>query len=466
MKSILFSLSVFLGCNGFAQMVERPPQFIIMAFDGSYSLSMWQETLDLAKNQPFKFTYFISGVYFLLEQNKTNYAEPTHGIGKSAIGWGGKSISDLHRRVSYVNKAYDTGHEIASHGNGHFEGTTWTLPQWNSEITQFYNLIFNIFKINSVPGSNTNSPFHFRSGEIIGFRAPLLGINASMYRTLNDFKYAYDTSQTAATNYWPEVKNNLWNFPLAELRIAGTGKRTLSMDYNFYFTQSKGLPDPANYKTYKNEMVNTYLNYFKSNYYGNRAPLNIGHHFSKWNDGAYWDAFKEFSHEVCGLPEVKCVTYRDLLAYVTSVDPLTLAAYRKGDFEKLSADSMTSVLRNIPPPLEVDLLLLPVQLRNLKVITQDSKQALAHKKLTYRWLVNGLEVTRSSVPELAISDLTVTLRPADVLSVSLMVESKEIQRTSHRVLSVSANEVRFEAFDLEFESLKGDMPDAHLNEPL
>jgi hypothetical protein len=62
---------------------------------------------------------------------------------------------------------------------------------------------------------------------------------------LGAHRYIYDTSKTPPAGYWPERQNGIWNFPLAELRIAGTGKRTLSMDYSFYFAQSEGKPDPA-----------------------------------------------------------------------------------------------------------------------------------------------------------------------------------------------------------------------------
>src|ERR1700759_2357249 len=45
--------------------VNRPPQFVVLAFDGSKSLGMWQETRKFAKDmtaagKPVKFTYFIN----------------------------------------------------------------------------------------------------------------------------------------------------------------------------------------------------------------------------------------------------------------------------------------------------------------------------------------------------------------------------------------------------------------------
>jgi hypothetical protein len=106
------------------------------------------------------------------------------------------------------------------------------------------------------------------------------------------------------------------------------------MDYNFYVAQTAAKPDPAHSAIYEQQMLDTYLRYFQASYEGNRAPIHIGHHFSTWNGGAYWRALQRFAATVCGMPEVKCVTYRELSDFMDSVSPEIVAAYRKGDFEK------------------------------------------------------------------------------------------------------------------------------------
>ena len=90
----------FLGRPALAQtntpappLVARPPQFIALAFDGSQSLDMWNETRQFTKemraqNKDVRFTYFISGVYFLGQKNKTFYKGPGHLAGHSDIGFG------------------------------------------------------------------------------------------------------------------------------------------------------------------------------------------------------------------------------------------------------------------------------------------------------------------------------------------------------------------------------------------
>ena len=100
------------------------------------------------------------------------------------------------------------------------------------------------------------------------------------------------------------------------LRIAGSGKGTLSMDYNFFVAHSRAVTDPRRYELAREQMLQTYLHYFGTNYAGNRAPLHIGHHFAAMQGGAYNEALKSFARAVCGLPEVRCVSYAKLADFM------------------------------------------------------------------------------------------------------------------------------------------------------
>lgn len=321
---------------------SRPPQFVLLAFDGSSSIPMWEETRDFArrakaKGAPVKFTYFISGVYYVGKANRKKYIEPTRGAGVSAIGWG-DDAADLLARYDQTNLAAIEEHEIASHANAHFSGDKWTVKEWSSEFTQFHSIIFDFFNFNGVrPSSRFPNGWVFKEDSMTGFRAPQLGVSKGLWDVIRAKGYRYDTSLVAKANYWPErhVQGGHWNFPLAALTIAGTGKRTLSMDYNFYVADSAAKPNPAQKARFKNQMIETYLQYFEGNYNGNRAPVHIGHHFSKWNDGAYWEAMQEFALAVCGRPEVQCVTYRELADFMDSKKPQEIEAYRRGAFDKL-----------------------------------------------------------------------------------------------------------------------------------
>lgn len=445
--------------------VARPPQYVLLAFDGSLNLDFWNESLTFAQKNPLKFTYFISGVYFVMNSQKREYIEPTHGAGVSNIGWGGNSKTALQARVGYVNQAYDQGNEIGSHVNGHFDGSKWSLEQWKSEFKQFYHLIFDVFRINGIEASPTvvENPYHFKPEDIRGFRAPLLGYNSSMYEVLSENNYAYDTSRTAPMNYWPQKLKGIWNFPLAEVRIAGTGKRTLSMDYNFYYSQSGGRPNPSESEEYRKEMLNTYMGYFESNYYGNRAPIHIGHHFSKWNGGAYWMAMQEFAKNVCGLPEVRCVTYKELTKFMESLAPSTLAAYRYGHFEKMPMNPNAPSHIASVAPMDVNLAMTVNHDNTISAVVTGQHAAYVPRgnNAAYVWKVDGEEVYRTTSPTTSVTALDPYVAQGSKLSVSYQYNNRELLKTSHNVEANDGNGLQLHAEDLETRALKGDMPAAH-----
>lgn len=305
----------------------KKPQFVIMAFDGSYSFEMWENTLSLSEEltnsgHPLHFTYFLSGVYFLNFRKASNYQPPLKPAGTSLIGFGNSNL-DIEKRVSYVNRAIKDGEEIGSHLNGHFDGSNWSKADWQQEFSQFKHLIFEIDKNNDVSEVDSSRyKISLSPDKIIGFRSPDLGKDAALYEVLPEQGYKYDTSQVAKhPDDWPsKLPNGIWEFPLAKIQYASTTSSLLSMDYNFYFKQTgakdlvtKNTPE---WQKFYNDTYTSYLNYFNNNYNGNRAPVFIGSHFSLWNDGVYWEAMKDFAKEVCTKPEVKCTTFSDLMQYL------------------------------------------------------------------------------------------------------------------------------------------------------
>ncbi len=306
----------------------NPPQFVVMAFDGSYSLPMWQNTLDfsqsmLAEGHPVHFTYFLSGVYFLNFRKAAIYQPPLKPAGTSLIGFGLSNL-DIEQRVAYVNRAILEGHEIGSHANGHFTGAKWSGKDWQQEFSQFNKLIFHIVENNGVSASDASRyTINLEPSDVIGFRAPELGNDASLWPALKDNGFLYDTSLTGKPDAWPKkLFNGLWEFPLASIPYASSTRNLLSMDYNFYFKQSGGKDvtkkGDAKWDQFYNDTYTSYLNYFEKNYQGNRAPVFIGSHFSEWNDGVYWEAMKNFGATVCAKPEVKCVSFKELMEYLNS----------------------------------------------------------------------------------------------------------------------------------------------------
>lgn len=302
-----------LGAPVFGKQV---PQYIAIAFDGSKSLEMWQQTLDFAANNNIHFTYFVSGVYFLTDENAGYYQGPRRNQGRSDIGFGG-TAEDVAARIAFVRRAFREGHEIASHANGHWNGASWSKDEWLHEMNQFQNIMVNTHKINEIENTDKREWRKIVAG-ITGFRAPLLAGGSTMRAALSDLGYTYDTSETALRNYWPQqTASGLWNFPLASLPLSGGS--VLSMDYNFFVLHRSSTAAP------RVSMERAYNNYFTHNYNGIRAPMHIGHHFTRWRRGAYWLALKNFSTAACAGEDVVCGTYKgleELMAKVVFPDNL------------------------------------------------------------------------------------------------------------------------------------------------
>jgi peptidoglycan/xylan/chitin deacetylase (PgdA/CDA1 family) len=339
----------FLGVAAFclalcapARAVERPPQFVIMAFDNCTELERWKELSEFAADmngsgKPLHFTFFVSGINFIADDKASVYQAPNGRRGVSQIGFGG-TPDDVAQRVAYINDLYRNGHEIASHAVGHFDGRGWSAAEWEREFVSFRDVLANVAANN---GLDNSVKFAFAPSEVIGFRAPYLATSPGLYTALKDDGFRYDTSGDSVPGDWPYKVGDLWRFNLVELRLANSGRLALSMDYNFFAAQSRAVVDPARRDVFREEMVQTYLAYFESNYAGDRAPLNIGHHFFDYEDGAYREALKIFARSVCGLPEVRCATYGELADFMDRLDGPTLEAYRNGDFPHAVAPALT-----------------------------------------------------------------------------------------------------------------------------
>jgi predicted deacetylase len=283
----------------------------------------------------------VSGVGFLAGEKHNLYEGPHKPRGYAMIPFGG-SADEVKERVGLINEMHAAGHEIASHAIGHFDGRGWSAADWTREFSAYRALIDNVAANNGLPD---DAKFAISGADIKGFRAPYLSTSAGLYPALKQAGFRYDTSGTMLPNRWPEKRDGLWRFDLAEIKLARSKKMTLSMDYNFLVAQSLGLDVASRRARDRDEMLETYLAYFKTNYFGNRAPLHIGHHFTAYHGGAYHEALETFIERVCGLPEVQCVTYAKLADFMDGLSAETHAAYQKGDFPRAT---QPLVLQDMP----------------------------------------------------------------------------------------------------------------------
>src|SRR5207245_10877274 len=65
----------------------RPPQFLVVSFDGAGGVRLWPYWLAVAQRAHAHFTFFVSGVYLLTWARHDLYRPPQHSVGSSDIGF-------------------------------------------------------------------------------------------------------------------------------------------------------------------------------------------------------------------------------------------------------------------------------------------------------------------------------------------------------------------------------------------
>ena len=306
-------------------------QFVVLSFDGAGSVDLWEHWRTVEARDHAHFTFCLSGVYMLTPFHATDYQGPRHRPGASDIGFlptprEVDPSSYLRDLLGQISAGYGEGHEIASHFNGHFCAPrpasvgSWSAEEWSAELDQFSAFVSHVNENNLLDPPVT---LPFGPSEVVGTRTPCLeGHLDALYPVLVKRGFRYDASQSSIEGRWPERKQGIWSFPLASVPLAGHRVHTLSMDYNLYVNQSHArdvAPDKA--REIEAQAYATFMGYFERAYRGNRAPVSIGAHFTRWNDSAYLNALTRFVDDVCLRPEVRCVSYRELADWLDAQPP-------------------------------------------------------------------------------------------------------------------------------------------------
>ncbi len=311
--------SFMVGTTTPAAKYATTTQYILMAFDGSKSIQSWKDILNFSQEMKnsgtdVHFTFFINAVYFLSYGTKQNYISPSGKVAGSAIGFS-DSRQDIADRIVEVNQAISDGHEIGSHTAGHNDGSKWSVNEWTKEFDSFNYILSNIQKLN--PLMILKQDLQLNLNDVVGFRAPNLGIDNNLYTVLYSKKFLYDCSQIALPFTWPfKDAQNLWHIPLGTVKNKNGGT-VLAMDYNWWYYQT-GAKDllrkgTQSWEAAKKEVFDAYKQDFDAHYNGNRSPISIGHHFSMWNDGVYWEALKDFARYACTQKDVRCVSHKEFV---------------------------------------------------------------------------------------------------------------------------------------------------------
>jgi hypothetical protein len=315
---------------------ERPPQFVVVSFDGAGWDDMWDFWFGIADRVPFRFTAFLSGTYLLSYESRFAYHPRHYPAGTSEIGW--YDAADVPVEIANLNRAVGAGDEIGTHFNGHFcvgsglpsGGNSWTTADWDTELDQFFRLLTRYRQNNQLPASTRLA---VRPSDIHGSRTPCLeGLPERLDPALRAHGLTYDSSYSREGLAWPVHQRGIWQIGMAVFPMHGTlpdgrsGVPVTTMDYNFWFTQ-RGAVDasPEDSGRDSEQVLDTYRDMYDAAFHGNRAPLVLGNHFNDWNHNAYRDALGHFVLETCGRPETQCVTYSELIAWMEAQRPRVLA---------------------------------------------------------------------------------------------------------------------------------------------
>lgn len=315
----------------------RPPQFVVVSFDGAADYRMYDRWLKVADESGARFTFFISGIYMLLpERAKAEYQPPNEPAGFSNLGGyaelaGPKSAAEnLRDNINDFNEARAKGHEIGSHYVSHLceQAETWTVDDWISEENQFERLMT---KPSEVNGIDLPTPI-YTADEIRGGRTPCLaGNKRNLYAAMKQLGFEYDASQPGIYGVWPDKQQGLWNFSLPSIERVGSEYPVMAMDYNFYVNHGKATSQ-AQADEFEELAYQSYMKAINGLKQGTRAPFITGSHFANWNKGAYMDALERTIRDQCGRPEVACVNMITLARWLDQQSPADLERWNLGDF--------------------------------------------------------------------------------------------------------------------------------------
>ncbi|MGE0280395.1 MAG: polysaccharide deacetylase [Rhizobiaceae bacterium] len=309
--ALLASISASLADPPHAK--SQPVQYVLISFDSAHELSQWRRSRALAQRTGAKFTYFLSCVFLLSPETRKTYHPPSMKPGSSNIGFA-RSKEEVEQRLYQIRLASKEGHEMGSHGCGHFDGKGWGHADWASELGQFKTILAGAYTLNGLGPE----PAGWRgiTDSVHGFRAPYLSTNKAMFRALDTAGFTYDASGVSKGPMTPDLVDKPARFALPQIPEGPDERRVIAMDYNLFVRHSGGFERADKEGIFEERTLKAFREAFDAQYRGRRIPLQIGFHFSLMNGAAYWRALERFAEETCGKRQVACVTYSDYLRRV------------------------------------------------------------------------------------------------------------------------------------------------------
>ncbi|OLP59506.1 polysaccharide deacetylase [Xaviernesmea oryzae] len=296
----------------------RPPQLVIVSFDGAHDNALWSRSLDLATRTHAHFTYFLSCTFLMTKKEGGRaYAAPGHSVGRSNVGFA-QSQEEIALRVRHIWQAHQAGHDIGSHACGHFDGKDWTKDDWSREFAAFTQALGGAWEAAGIQSEEPEGWQDFAHHGIHGFRAPYLSTSAGLLPAEQAAGFAYDASLVTKGPALPVEEDGLPRFGLPTIPEGPSSRRVIAMDYNLFVRHSMGVENKKDSALFEERTIAAYRAAFEAQYAGERVPLQLGFHFVEMNGGAYWRALERFLSETCGREDVACVSYAEALERLKS----------------------------------------------------------------------------------------------------------------------------------------------------
>lgn len=287
-------------------------QLVIVSFDGAHDNRLWEKSRKMAENTGARFTYFLSCTFLMTREQGQTYRGPGQKPGRSNVGFA-QTAAEVRERLNHIWAARAERHEIASHGCGHFDGGRWSKQQWKNEFASFSAILEEAW---SQTGNAEDEPQEWRDfvrNDISGFRAPYLSTNENMFSALKETGFHYDASGVSREPALPGERDGLATFELPLIPEGPGKRRVIAMDYNLFVRHSGGLENAGQSREFEERTYRAFRRAFDKQHKDARRPIQIGMHFVEMNGGAYWRALERLLSDVCGLPDVDCVTYGEAI---------------------------------------------------------------------------------------------------------------------------------------------------------
>lgn len=310
-QTILAAAGFFLFAAGANAEQTKRLQYVLISFDGAGAEAQWKRSMALGEKTGARFTYFLTCANIIPHDQAFKYRSPEGRAGKSNVGFAA-SREEARGRLLAIWSAAATGHEIGNHTCGHFDGGNWSKDQWLAEFQSFDTILSNAF-MDLGFGDEPQGWRDFVKTKVTGFRAPYLSAGIGLTEALQAHGFRYDASSVERDVLLPRVNGKLARFALPQIQEGPSGRRIIAMDYNFFVRHSGGFERASESDAFEARAYQAFHSAFDAQYAGRRLPLQIGMHFTLMNGGAYWRAMERLVTDVCGKPDVRCVTYGQYL---------------------------------------------------------------------------------------------------------------------------------------------------------